>query len=129
MKGLNDEFLCTCCEEYPASPEEEEGIPLSQGSSTDYFPSRWFEPQLEPLDQMQMRTCDDMLVFNRLTSLTAYLLSSTEGDTICEIAGGEARTTRVLIRSNDKRITTGPNLNLAADIDLTDSREQQAFWE
>ena len=55
-----------------------------------------------------------------------HLFSADDGDTICEIAGGEARTTRVLIRLNDKRII-GPNFDLVADVDLTDKREQEEF--
>ena len=38
-------------------------------------------------------------------------------------------TTSVLIRMHDKRITTGPNLALVADIDLTDKKEPFVFWE
>ena len=69
------------------------------------------------------------LPFNKIQALTTYLVSSEDVDTICEIAGGEARTTRVLIRMNDKRFTIGPNFDLVADIDLTGKREQLAFWD
>ena len=67
-----------------------------------------------------MRASGRFFLFNKMLALTTYLMSSTEGDTICEIAGGEARTTRVLVRLRDHRITTGPNFDLVADIGLTD---------
>ena len=59
----------------------------------------------------------------------AFLAQSPDGDTMCEIAGGEARTTRVMIRYHDKRIHPGPNFDLVTDVDLTNDREQQAFWD
>ena len=65
-----------------------------------------------------------------MIAMTTHLLTSTATeDTICEIAGGEARTTRVLIRMNDSRISTGPNFDLVADVDLTKKDEQKAFWD
>ena len=67
-----------------------------------------------------MRACETFIVFNHMHALTAYLLKAQDGDTICEVAGGEARTTRVLIRLNDKRIKTGPNFDLVTDVDLTE---------
>ena len=76
-----------------------------------------------------MRASRKFLLFNKLLALTTHLLSLDQGDTICEIAGGEARATRVLIRYNDKRISTGPNFDLVADVDLTDKHEQEAFWQ
>ena len=63
-----------------------------------------------------------------MTALTTYLINSTDGDTVCEIVGGEIRTTRVLIRLHDRRIRTGPNFDLVADIDLTNKSEQEACW-
>ena len=68
-------------------------------------------------------------IFNTMHAMATYLLASTVGDTICEIAGGEARTTRILIRLNDPRISTGPNFDLIADIDLTNQSEQASFWK
>ena len=65
-----------------------------------------------------------------MQALVTHLLSSkADEDTICEIAGGEARTTRVLIRMHGARISTGPNFDLVADIDLTKVAEQEAFWK
>ena len=64
-----------------------------------------------------------------MLALTTHLFTRDEGDTICEIAGGEARTTKILIRYNDKRLTTGPNFDLVADVDLTKPRKQEAPWE
>ena len=101
-----------------------------QHDESQYLPSYWFSPVLPTWDQLQVRAGENFLLFNKMTALTTHLLTSnaTE-DTICEIAGGEARTTRVLIRTNDSRISTGPNFDLVADIDLTKDDEQIAFWK
>ena len=64
-----------------------------------------------------------------MSALDEFLASFSGGDAICEIAGGEARTTRILIRMNDPRIATGPDFDLITDVDLTDKHEQHAFWQ
>ena len=77
-----------------------------------------------------MRVGSNFLLFNGMPALITHLFSSKDvEDTICEIAGGEARTTRVLIRMHDKRIATGPNFDLVVGIDLTNKDEQIAFWQ
>ena len=77
-----------------------------------------------------MRASEHFLVFSGMPALVTHLFSSkADEDTICEIAGGEARTTRVPIRMHDSRISTGPNFDLVADIDLTKLEEQVAFWQ
>ena len=75
-----------------------------------YVPISWFEPVLSPWDDLQLGASNNFLPFNHLSALTTYLLSSTEGDTNCEIAGGGASTIRVMIRLHDRRITTRPTL-------------------
>ena len=98
-------------------------------NDSEYLPVYWFQPVLPSWEQLQMRQGLNFPLFNKMQALTTYLVSADDGDTICEVAGGEARTTRVLIRMNDKRFTAGPNFDLVADIDLTDKREQLAFWD
>ena len=94
-----------------------------------YLPSFWSEFVLSPWGHLQMRVSNNFNCFNTMPALNAYLASCTGGDTICEIVGGEARTTRILIRLNDPRVSTGLNFDLVADINLTDKREQEAFWK
>ena len=55
-----------------------------------------------------------------MQAMATHLLQFDDGDTMCEICGGEARTTIVLVRYNDREPTTGPNFDLVADVDLTD---------
>ena len=101
-----------------------------QHDESQYLPSYWFSPVLPTWDQLQVRAGETFLLFNKMIALTTHILTSnaTE-DTICEIVGGEARTTRVLIRMNDSRISTGPNFDLVADVDITKDDEQIAFWK
>ena len=103
-------------------------LPFGPDRTGEYFPSYWFEPQLSTLDQLQMRACETFTIFNCMHALTVFLSKAPDGDAICEIAGGEARTTRVLIRQNDSRIRPGPNFDLVTDVDLAKPQEQQAFW-
>ena len=100
-----------------------------QHDESQYMPAYWFSPVLPSWENVQMRAGRNFLLFNGMPALTTHLLSKDVEDTSCEIAGGEARTTRVLIRFNNQRVTTGPNVDLVADADLTAQREQQAFWE
>ena len=64
-----------------------------------------------------------------MLAITAYLSSSGEGNTICEIAGGEARTTRILIRFNDKRVSAGLNFDFVVGVDLLLPEEQEVCWK
>ena len=101
-----------------------------QHDQSQYLPAYWFAPVLQPWEQLQARSCEHFLLFNCLKALNTHLFSiKAHEDTICEIAGGEARTTRVLIRLHDHRISTGPNFDLVADIDLTNNEEQWTFWQ
>ena len=100
-----------------------------QGDEGNYLPVCWFEQKPSSWEDLQMRASGHFLLFNKMLALTTYLLSLDDGDTICEIVGGEARTTRVLVRHSDRRISTGPNFDLVADVDLTDMHEQEAFWK
>ena len=129
LEGLGDCLTCHACEDYSSSSEEEDGIPLIQGGTSDYFPNYWFEPSATPWEDLQLRVSDTFLTFNCMNATTTQLLKFDDGDTICEICGGESRATRVLVRYHDKRLTTGPNFDLVADIDLTNSQERAYFWE
>ena len=99
-------------------------VPLPTGSGSGYLPLYLFKPQLPTLDKLHMIPCDTFSVFNHLQALSVYLLNGGDGDPICEVAGGEARTTRILIRRNHNRIKPGPNFDLVTDVDLTDPQEQ-----
>ena len=124
LKGLCESYACHDCEGYSSSSDEEEGVPLFQGGA-DYLPAYWFEPFYSPCSDLQIRSTDECHIFNGMHALTTHLFSQDNGDTICEIAGGEARTTKILIRHHDKRLTTGPNFDLVADVDLTLPRERE----
>ena len=120
LRGLCGFQRCQCGDGYSSSSDEEQGVPLMQHDESQYLPSYWFSPVLPTWDQLQVRAGENFILFNKMTALTTHLLTSTATeDTICEIAGGEARTTRVLIRMNDSSISTGPNFDLVADVDLT----------
>ena len=93
-------------------------VPIIRGSTSDYFPTYWFEPCATPWDDLQCRVSDTFLTFNCMKALTTHLLKFDDGDTMCEICGGEARTTRILVRYNDKRLMTGPSFDMVADINL-----------
>ena len=80
----------------------------------------WFSPYNPPWDNLQLRVCDLFLTFNCMQAMTTHLLKYDDGDTMCELCGGEVRTTRVLVRYHNKKLTTGPNFDLVADIDLTE---------
>ena len=101
---------CQCGDGYSSSSDEESGIPILQHDQSQPLPTYWFSPVLPPWEQLQVRAGENFLLFNGLPALITHLFSTKANeDTICEIAGGEARTTRVLVRLHDPRITTGPN--------------------
>ena len=95
----------------------------------NYLPVYWFEPNLSSWEDLQMRASSHFLLFSKMLAPTSYLLSLDDGDTICEIAGGEARTTRVPIRYNDKRTTAVPNFDHVDDLSPTNPQGQQVCLE
>ena len=117
---------CRDCNGYSSSPDEEEGVPLVQGNVGDDLPTYWPEPYYYSSSDIQLRANDNCYVFKFMMALTIHLSNYNEGDTICEIVGGEARTTKFRVRYHDKRPTGGPNFDLVADVVLTNPREQQA---
>ena len=122
LKGLDDNFACHCCDEYSSSSDEDECVPILSGEASGNLPTYWFEPMLADGDDLQVRASSHCMIFNKMLAITAYLSASGEGGTICESAGGTARTTRVLIRFNDQRVKTGPNFDLVVDAGLLDPK-------
>ena len=87
-------------------------VPMLQGDGSKHLPTDWPEPKPASWDDLHMRASNNVMLFKKMLALTTHLLSLDGGDANCEISGGEARATRIVIRHNDRRVTTGPNFFL-----------------
>ena len=99
------------------------GIPpaIMQGGNGDYFPTCWFLIILHHGTAFSLAYAIPS-TFNCMQVTATHLLKFDGGDTMCEVCGGEVRTTRALVRYNNKRLNTGPNVDLVAGGDLTEPR-------
>jgi hypothetical protein len=59
-------------------------------------------------------------------SVANYTDTLPQGNGFCEIAGGIAHTTRILVKH---AVPGGPNFDLVCGCDLTKHDEQQVFWQ
>ena len=79
---------------------------------------------------LAMRNLDGVFHFNTMQALEQYALdiystfnTQKSYDVVCEVAGGEARCTRIL----SKHFRAGRNFDLVTGCDLTKPEEQAAF--
>ena len=75
--------------------------------------------------QLNMSIAEGSHSFGSMEDLMDYYVTLPPGVAVCEIAGGEARTTRVLCKH---RIPAGRNFDLVCGVDLALPQQQRALW-
>ena len=86
------------------------------------FSQHWF---IGSNVNLAMRDHGDMLLFNSMCALEVYHGQlDKHGVSVCEIAGGTARCSRVLVKH---RVACGRNFDLVTGTDMTLHTEQEAF--
>ena len=95
--------------------------------SRDHFAVYWFGGSGEN-PRVAMREYQHVTLFASMTAVEIYasrLDDDVEYD-VCEIAGGTARTSTILVRC---RVRAGKNFDLCTGVDMTNPQEQKAFMQ